>query len=49
MSPDIITPITILSVLIFLYAVIWHDQPARNPERASSPDKGTRPGEKLEI
>ena len=49
MSPDIITPITILSVLIFLYAVVWHDQPARNPERASSADNGTRPGERLET
>jgi len=31
-----IIPVTTLAAVILLYAFVWHDQPARNPDGKSS-------------
>jgi hypothetical protein len=37
------TPVTILGVLIFFCALAWHEQPARNLEKESLAENLTRP------
>ncbi len=41
--------VTILAAVIFLYALAWHDQPARNPERGSLAGDVTEPAERVEA
>lgn len=36
-------PIIALATIVMLYALGWHDQSARNPEKASLPEIPARP------